>query len=163
VLHRLQGSQTWQLAQPALGSAPSAVFDDHVYDADAAQLLHVIRRTPGLVRTLLVVGHDPALPGLARMLAEAPAAGGGTGEQAVLAADRMRAKFPTAAVAAFVFRSGWDQLAPGAALLSGFNRLAWGEGMPERERSGQARHRLVCGFAAPGRSCVSSGPCCCCR
>jgi phosphohistidine phosphatase len=141
-----RAAQTWQLAQPALGSAPSAVFDDHVYDADAAQLLHVIRRTPGPVRTLLVVGHDPALPGLARMLAEAPAAGGGTGEQAVLAADRMRAKFPTAAVAAFVFRSGWDQLAPGAALLSGFNRLASGEGMPEREKiragSPQARLRL---------------------
>jgi hypothetical protein len=32
----------------------------------------------------------------------------------------MRAKFPTAAVAAFVFRSGWDQLAPGAARLACF-------------------------------------------
>ena len=32
----------------------------------------------------------------------------------------MRAKFPTAAVAAFVFRGGWDQLAPGAARLACF-------------------------------------------
>jgi len=115
-----RAAQTWQLAQPALGSALSAVFDDHVYDADAAQLLDVIRRTPAPVGTLLVVGHDPALPGLARTLAEIPAAGAGAGERAAAAADRMRAKFPTAAVAAFVFRGGWDQLAPGAARLACF-------------------------------------------
>jgi phosphohistidine phosphatase len=114
-----RAAQTWQLAQPALGSAPSAVFDDHVYDADAGELLDMIRRTPAPVRTLLVVGHDPALPGLARTLAPAPAAGAGAGEQAA-AADRMRAKFPTAAVAAFVFRGGWDGLAPGAARLACF-------------------------------------------
>jgi phosphohistidine phosphatase len=105
--------QTWQLAQRALVSDPPAVFDDRVYDADEAQLLDVIRRTPAPVRALLVVGHDPALPGLARTLAEAPAAEACTGKQAVLAADRMRAKFPTAAVAAFILRSGWDQLALG--------------------------------------------------
>lgn len=114
-----RAAQTWQLAQPALGSAPPAVFDDHVCDADAEQLLDVIRRTPAPVRTLLVVGHDPALPGLARTLADASAAGAGTGEQAA-AADRMRAKFPTAAVAAFVFSGRWDRLAPGAARLACF-------------------------------------------
>ncbi len=113
-----RAAQTWQLAQPALGSAPPAVFDDRVYDSDAAQLLDVICRTPAPARTLLVVGHDPALPGLARTLAEAPAARVGSEEQA--AVDRMRAKFPTAAVAAFVFRGGWDQLAPGAARLACF-------------------------------------------
>lgn len=112
--------QTWQLAQRALGSDPPAVFGDRVYDADAAQLLGVIRRAPAPVRALLVVGHDPALPGLARTLAQAPGAEAGTGKQAVLAADRMRVKFPTAAVAAFVFRRGWDQLAPGAVRLACF-------------------------------------------
>ena len=37
-----RAAQTWQLAQSALGPTPPAVFDDHVYDADAAQLLGVI-------------------------------------------------------------------------------------------------------------------------
>lgn len=116
-----RAAQTWQLAQPALGSAPPAVFDDRVYDADAAQLLELIRRTAAPVRTLLVVGHDPALPGLARTLAETPAARAGAEEQAVqAAADRMRAKFPTAAVAAFVLRGEWDRLAPGTARLACF-------------------------------------------
>lgn len=124
---------TWQLAQAALGSVPPAVFDHDVYDADTAQLLELIRRTPAPVRTLLVVGHDPALPGLARTLARAPAS--------VLAADRMRAKFPTAAVAAFVFCGEWDTLAPGAARLACFVtprelRAAAGSGNGSAERIG---------------------------
>lgn len=116
-----RAAQTWQLAQPALGSAPPAVFADQVYEADAEQLLDVIRRTPAPVSTLLVVGHDPSLPELARTLAAAPEAAAGTGSQAGLAAvERMRAKFPTAAVAAFVFHGEWDQLGPGAARLACF-------------------------------------------
>jgi phosphohistidine phosphatase SixA len=55
---------------------------------------------------LIMSGHWPA------------AARAGSEEQA--AADRMRAKFPTASVAAFVFRGAWDQLAPGAARLACF-------------------------------------------
>lgn len=117
-----RASQTWQLAQPELGPAPPAVFDDGLYEADAAQLLEVIRRTPAPVKTLLVVGHDPALPELALMLtAAAPEVAAGRGNQAAPpAAGRMRAKFPTAAVASFVFRGEWDQLAPGAARLACF-------------------------------------------
>jgi phosphohistidine phosphatase len=117
-----RAAQTWQLAQPALGSAPPAVFEDDIYDADATRLLDVIRRTPAAVRTLLVVGHDPALPELALMLSAAtPEVVAGTGDQAVLAAEeRMRAKFPTAAVAALVFGGEWDQLSPGAARLACF-------------------------------------------
>ncbi len=117
-----RAAQTWQLVQPELKSASSAVFDDRLYDADAVELLDVIRRAPAPVRTLLVVGHDPALPGLARALTETPAAGvgPGEGEQAAAAADRMRAKFPTAAIAVFVFRGKWDELAPGAVRLACF-------------------------------------------
>jgi len=116
-----RASQTWQLAQPALGAAPPAIFDDRVYEATAAQLLDVIRRTPAPVGTLLVVGHDPALPELARTLAAAAQEADVTGSQAVVAAvDRMRAKFPTAAVAAFSFRGGWEHLAPGMARLAYF-------------------------------------------
>ena len=106
-----RASQTWQLVRSALGSVPSTVFDDRVYEAGAAQLLDVIRRTPTPVRALLVVGHDPALPELARTLAAAT-----TG----VAVDRMRAKFPTAAIAAFEFRGQWRQLTPGVARLACF-------------------------------------------
>ena len=129
----LRAAQTWQLVQPALGSAPPVVFDDRVYEADAVRLLTMIRRTSAPVRTLLVVGHDPALPELARTLAAAaPEAEAGPGSQAMLAAaERMRAKFPTAAVAAFAFRGRWDQLAPGTARLACFVT-------PRELRSGQS-------------------------
>jgi len=65
----LRASQTWELARPALGADPEAIFDDRVYQGSAAQLLGLICGTPAFVRTLLVVGHDPALPELARTLA----------------------------------------------------------------------------------------------
>jgi phosphohistidine phosphatase len=124
----LRARQTWQLAQPVFGSVPVAVFDDRVYAASQAQLLDLIRRTPAATRTLLIVGHDPAVPELARTLA-APGAEGsdaeasaGTVNDAALAVmlDRMRAKFPTAATAVLECTGDWDQLVPERARLACF-------------------------------------------
>jgi phosphohistidine phosphatase len=108
----LRARQTWQLAEPVFGSVPVAVFDDRVYAASPAELLDLIRRTPAATRTLLIVGHDPAVPELARSLAAADA-------EAVLL-DRMRAKFPTAAVAVLECTGDWDQLVPERARLACF-------------------------------------------
>jgi phosphohistidine phosphatase len=119
----LRARQTWQLAQPVLGAALAAVFDDRVYEASQAQLLDLIRRTPVATRTLLIVGHDPAVPDLARTLAAADAeAGAGPVNDAAPAVmlDRMRAKFPTAAIAVFEYSGGWEQLAPERARLACF-------------------------------------------
>ena len=141
----LRASQTWELARPALGADPEAIFDDRVYQGSAAQLLGLICGTPAFVRTLLVVGHDPALPELARTLAGTalengarPAGGVGPG-----ALERMRAKFPTAAIAAFASTGAWELLAPGRARLSCFvvprglrARLASGAG-PEQPDQGE--------------------------
>ncbi len=120
----LWARQTWQLAQPVLGAALVAVFDDLVYGASQAQLLDLIRRTPAATRTLLIVGHDPAVPDLARTLAAADAeASAGTANDAATAAvmlGRMRVKFPTAAVAVFECTGDWAQLAPERARLACF-------------------------------------------
>jgi len=102
--------ETWQLAQPGLGAAPPVGFEDRVYGASAAQLLDLVHQAPPAAKTLLIVGHDPGVPGLALMLAAA------AGD----AADRMRAKFPTAAIAVLELTGSWDQLAPGGARLAGF-------------------------------------------
>jgi len=114
--------ETWQLAQAGLSTAPPVSFEDRVYQGSAAQLLDRIRRTPPAARTLLVVGHDPALPELALTLAATVPPGGGdppdAGSRA--AVDRMRAKFPTAAIAVFEFTGSWDQLAPATARLTVF-------------------------------------------
>lgn len=107
--------QTWQIAQRILGSAPAVVFDDRAYEASAAQLLDLIRRAPAAAGILLIVGHDPALPELACTLAEAaskPGAGAGDGGASAEMLDRMRVKFPTAAVAVFECAGDWARLRP---------------------------------------------------
>jgi phosphohistidine phosphatase len=115
--------ETWQLAEARLGATPPATFDGRVYEASATQLLDLIRRAPPAARTLLIVGHDPALPELALTLAATtPPAPAGTesGTAPVAVLDRMRAKFPTAAIAILEFTGNWDQLAPGSARLTRF-------------------------------------------
>ncbi len=127
--------QTWQLAQDGLGATPPVSFDDDLYLGSAVQLLDLIRGAPPVARTLLIVGHDPAVPELALMLAATAPAGdaGGSGAAQAAAFDRMRAKFPTAAIAVLQFGGNWDQLAPGSARLTSFvtpRDLATKPGMP---------------------------------
>jgi len=106
--------QTWELAQSALGTGPPAVFDRRLYQASVAEILDLIRHTEPSVRTLLVVGHDPGIPELALALAvAAPAAPG-------VVLGRMRAKFPTGAVAVFKSPEAWDRLSPGRTRMACF-------------------------------------------
>jgi phosphohistidine phosphatase len=118
--------QTWQLAQAEIGPPVPVSFDDGVYQATAEGLLAGIRLTPPEPQTLLVVGHDPAIPQLAFMLIRdvAPVGQAVSPIQAAERPDllsRMRVKFPTAAVAVLEFAgSAWPQLSPGRALLTEF-------------------------------------------
>jgi phosphohistidine phosphatase len=115
--------ETWQLVQPELRADPPVRFERRVYQASAAQLLDLAHRTPAAVRTLLIVGHDPAIQELALMLAKAaPPAGrdAGPGVASPAAFDRMRAKFPTAAIAVLELSGSWRQLAAGTARLARF-------------------------------------------
>jgi phosphohistidine phosphatase len=115
--------ETWQLAQAGLGATPPVSFDDGVYCGSAEQLLDLIRRVPPAVRTLLVVGHDPGIAELALTLTatSSPAHVGAVSDAAPAAMlDRMRAKFPTAAIAVLEFAGNWDQLCPGTARLTHF-------------------------------------------
>jgi len=115
--------ETWQLAQAGLGATPAASFDDGVYQGSASQLLDLIRGANPAARTLLVVGHDPALPELALALAatsSAPGPGAASDAAPPDMLDRMRAKFPTAAIAVFEVTEDWDQLGPRTARLACF-------------------------------------------
>jgi phosphohistidine phosphatase len=103
--------QTWKLARPAVGADPPAVSDRLLYQASAKQILDLIRHTSPAVSTLLIVGHDPGIPELALALAAAAPPG---------VHDRMRAKFPTGAVAVFTCQGTWDQLGPELTRLACF-------------------------------------------
>lgn len=104
--------ETWQLAAAELTVVPPVTFDDRVYAATSGGLLDLARQASDDVRSLLLVGHDPGLQDLALELA------GPGGDAAGLA--RLRAKFPTAAVAVLSFEGGWPELRPAAARLTAF-------------------------------------------
>jgi phosphohistidine phosphatase len=107
--------ETWQLAEENLGAHPTTVFEDRVYGASIADLLDLARQTPEDVRSLLIVGHDPAVRGLTLELAdERP------GDTAADALGRVRTKYPTAAIAVLAFTVGWPDLGPGRAHLADF-------------------------------------------
>ncbi|HUC27246.1 MAG TPA: histidine phosphatase family protein [Streptosporangiaceae bacterium] len=114
--------QTWELAQPALRTDPPTVFDRRLYQASAERMLDLIRHTDPSVRTLLVIGHDPAIPELAIALAAASPAVLAPGDRAAprTVLDRMRAKFPTGAVAVFESSEDWSQLSPGLTRMACF-------------------------------------------
>lgn len=111
--------QTWQLAEAELGARPPVTFEPEVYGATADTLLDLIRRLPAVARTVVVVGHDPAFPEAALTLIGGP---GGQPSPAAddAAAERMRVKFPTAAMAVLEIGGGWAEAGPGAARLAGF-------------------------------------------
>src|SRR5215467_322442 len=107
----LRARETWQLAEEELGAHPRTTFERRVYGASAAELLDLARQTPSSVRTLMIVGHEPTMSDLTLELA---------GDDRGSALDRVRAKFPTAAIAILTFAGGWPGLGPGKARLAEF-------------------------------------------
>jgi phosphohistidine phosphatase len=99
---------TLESIRPALGDAAVSV-EDGLYGASAHELLGRLRAVPDEAASVLVIGHNPGLHELALALA-APG-----GER-----DRLREKFPTAALATLELPGDWASLAPGAATLAAY-------------------------------------------
>ena len=79
------------------------------------ELLDLVRHTSEDIRTLLIVGHDPAMRGLTLELASDQ-----PGDAEAEALGRVRVKYPTAAIAVLAFTFGWSGLSPGEARLTDF-------------------------------------------
>ena|ERR1700680_3297405 len=107
--------ETWQLAAAELGASPPVRFEPRVYGAGIEELLDLVRETSDEVETLLVVGHEPATHELTLLLASDVANGSDP-----TALDRVRLKFPTAAIAVLQFAGGWSGLGPSGAELADF-------------------------------------------
>jgi len=105
--------ETWQLAAAELDASAAASFDQRVYGAAADELLDLARGSAPGARRLLIVGHDPAMQQLTLALASAS-----TDDADTL--DRVRDKFPTAAIAVLEFTGTWQELGPARARLINF-------------------------------------------
>jgi phosphohistidine phosphatase len=105
---------TWALVAGDLGAEPPVRYEQRIYEATALSLLHLLREAGGDHQTVLLIGHNPGLielaVGIAQMV-DGPAAE---------PLDRVREKFPTAAVAVLDFNGEWADLIPGEARMVDF-------------------------------------------
>jgi phosphohistidine phosphatase len=97
--------QTLERVIPALDASDVSI-EDGLYGASSGGLLERLREVPEDLESVMLVGRQPAIQELALDLA---------GDGAELA--RVRAKFPTAALATLLFAGEWSELAPGSAEL----------------------------------------------
>ncbi|MEP6559686.1 MAG: histidine phosphatase family protein [Nakamurella sp.] len=95
---------------------PSVLVDytDEIYDADPEELLALVTAASRAERTLLMVGHAPGIPALAKQLA------GPDSDQD--AAAQLGMKFPTAAIAVLRLGGDWADATTGSAALTYFGR-----------------------------------------
>jgi phosphohistidine phosphatase len=104
--------QTWELADTELEFDGPLTIDPRVYEAASSTLLSVVRELPETARTALLVGHNPGLEVLVRLLAR-------TGDAAAVRA--VDEKYPTCGIAVLSFESTWHELREGAARLNAFH------------------------------------------
>ena len=104
--------ETLELMREATPELPEPEILPALYEAGSAALLGELRRQPETSRCVLVLGHQPGLGELLRLLA-----------RSVRRPEYRRAfaKFPTAAVAVLEADiAAWPGLAPGTAELAAF-------------------------------------------
>jgi phosphohistidine phosphatase len=97
--------QTWERAATGLTGAPEPVQDERVYDNSVAALLAVVQDTPGDVRTLAVVGHNPGIQEFAVSFDD------GAGDDA--ARQDVSGKYATGGLAVFTVDQPWPQARAG--------------------------------------------------
>jgi phosphohistidine phosphatase len=102
---------TLELIAPALGDHPDIRVEERLYQATRSDLLARLREIAENVRSVLVIGHDPALQELVLELAT---------ENKLR--NRVRAKFPTAALATLLSREPWARFSAGSLELTAFVR-----------------------------------------
>ena len=97
---------------PLLKSDTTIELTRRLYDASVETLMAAIREQSREVRSLMLIGHNPGLEELARILP-----GGGDGA----AMARLRTGFPPASLAVIGFDVGeWRDVSPGEGRLAAF-------------------------------------------
>ena len=100
--------ETFDRLRRVMTEVPRPTVLRSLYLADATSMLDEIRRQPESAASVLLIGHEPGLGDLVRLLA------------APTMPDHCRAaleRFPTAAVAVFEVPGSWAALGPGGARM----------------------------------------------
>lgn len=96
-----RAEETWDLVQPALGDVDYR-HEARIYGAPAQRLLSVVQEVNPEKSAVLIVGHNPGLEDLAKMLV-----GDGTPEDC----SRLARKYPTAGLVVIDFAGpDWEQV-----------------------------------------------------
>jgi phosphohistidine phosphatase len=104
--------ETWERLAPALSAAPRVTYEERLYDAGTEALLALIKETAPEVRTLMVIGHNPGLHDLARLLIA-------SGD--VESRERLNEGLPTSGLAVIDFAGdSWRKLHPHGGRLERF-------------------------------------------
>jgi phosphohistidine phosphatase len=101
--------QTWERAGAALDRAPEPDVEVRIYDNTVEGLLEVLHESDEDVRTVVLVGHNPAVGTLAHVLDD------GDGREA--ARRELAAGFPPGSIALFDVGTSFAVLSPGGATL----------------------------------------------
>ncbi len=110
-----RAKETFSLIAPAFGKV-SSVFDRRLYEADTQTLLACLATLPADTASALLIGHNPGLDRLAAYL---------TAERDNSdAAQRLRDKFPTCALAVLSTDADWPTMTAGCCRLDDFIRPA---------------------------------------
>ena len=103
--------QTFERLAPALDVRPDVEYLEDLYRADESDVLDAVADVRPDARTVLVVGHEPIMSGVASLLAGP--------ESETSAVARVRVGVPTAAFCVLELADSWTDLRPGSAVLSG--------------------------------------------
>lgn len=102
--------KTLELVRPALGTTGTMRLEAELYAASSDELLERIRVVPEEVASVMLIGHNPGLQDLALVLASAGAD-----------LERLKAKFPTAALATLTLaNTPWSKLSEADAVLAAY-------------------------------------------
>jgi phosphohistidine phosphatase len=107
----LRTRETWELFAPAFAAPPPHRIEPRLYSAPAERMLYLLRETPAEIGSLMLVGHNPGLEDLARILI-------GSGETDALI--RFGGSMPTASLAVIALPGVWPRAEPRTGKLEFF-------------------------------------------
>lgn len=108
--------ETFEIVESELPSKPSSALEPSLHTASMSDLQALLARAPAMVKTLLIVGHNPGLAEFANALS-----GDGDSEDLV----RMGRHFPAPCLAVIDFREDdWSEARDGCGQLDRFVTLA---------------------------------------